>query len=222
MEKDDETRLPQLSLLSNRDAVILADGDFPQASFALDALYHASYLICCDGAYHNLRTTRIVPNAVVGDGDSLSQEDKVKCASFFYPNLEQETNDLTKAVQFALKRGFQHLLLLGTTGKREDHTLGNISLFCDYCTEGLDVILLTNYGIFTSCNGRQSFQSFIGQQISVFNISCKEIRSQGLLYPAYKFSKWWQGTLNEAIADEFMIEADGLYLVFFVARGKNV
>ena len=37
---------------------------------------------------------------------------------------------------------------------------------------------------------------------------------QGLAYPLRDFTNWWQGTLNEAIGEEFVIRGEGEYLVF--------
>ena len=41
---------------------------------------------------------------------------------------EQETNDLNKAFRYCLANGWTDIVILGATGKREDHTLGNIGL----------------------------------------------------------------------------------------------
>ena len=43
----------------------------------------------------------IEPTAVVGDGDSLSEELKQRYAHIYHPISEQEFNDLTKATLFA-------------------------------------------------------------------------------------------------------------------------
>jgi thiamine pyrophosphokinase len=35
-----------------------------------------------------------------------------------------------------------------------------------------------------------------------------------LHWPASPFTSWWQGTLNESLADRFTLDGDGAYLVF--------
>ena len=45
-------------------------------------------------------------------------------------------------------------------------------------------------------------------------IPTKNLLSQGLAYPLRDFTNWWQGTLNEAIGEEFVIRGEGEYLVF--------
>ena len=37
---------------------------------------------------------------------------------------------------------------------------------------------------------------------------------EGLAYPLRDFTNWWQGTLNEATGEEFVIRGEGEYLVF--------
>ena len=55
-----------------------------------------------------------------------------------------------------------------------------------------------------------------GQQVSIINFGAKGLKGKGLVYPLSDFTNWWQGTLNEAIAEEFSIYCTGEYLVFLV------
>lgn len=106
------------------------------------------------------------------------------------------------------------IILVGATGKREDHTLGNISLLVDYMKVGAQVTMLTDHGMFVPASGRNTFKSRPGQQVSVFNFGATGLRGEGLVYPLSDFDNWWQGTLNEATGDEFTIHAEGDYLVY--------
>ena len=68
------------------------------------------------------------PEAIVGDLDSLSPEIAERFADRLYQDSEQDTNDLTKAVRWCIDKGYEEIVILGATGKREDHTIANISL----------------------------------------------------------------------------------------------
>lgn len=59
-----------------------------------------------------------------------------------------------------------------------------------------------------------TFSSHPGQQVSIFNFGATGLRSTGLRYPIRDFTNWWEGTLNEAISEEFTILCTGYYLVF--------
>lgn len=200
---------------SNRfDAVIVAGGEFPTAALPLEILHGAPFVACCDGAADRYIATGLVPDAIVGDGDSISAGNRQKYAHLLHIISEQETNDQTKAVRYLMEKGMHRIAIVGATGKREDHTIGNISLLIEYARKGCDVCSFTDYGMFIPCNGTTTHQCRKGQQVSIFSITAKNLSTEGLLYPIYDFSNWWQGTLNECTGDEFTINAEGEYLLF--------
>lgn len=202
------------------EAVILANGTFPTHAVPLDILHHAAHLIACDGAFASLPSGGVGGGClggclgevvVIGDGDSLP--------AAFHDRLiridEQDDNDLTKATRYCLQRGWHRIAYLGCTGKREDHTLGNISLLMRYFRDmQVDAVMFTDHGFFTPVFGHHTFTSHPGQQVSIFNFGSHQLTSTGLRWDAYNFSEWWQGTLNESLGDSFSLQADGYYLVY--------
>ena len=196
------------------DAVIVAGGESPTATVPLDVLHNAPYVVCCDGAADRYIATGHTPDAIVGDGDSISAENREKYAHLLHIIAEQETNDQTKAVRFLMEQGKQRIAIVGATGLREDHTIGNISLLVEYARMGCNVCSFTDYGIFIPCNGTTIHKCHKGQQVSIFSITAKDLSAEGLRYPIYDFNNWWQGTLNECSGDKFTINATGWYLLF--------
>lgn len=202
--------------------VILANGAFPVHEIPLRQLRKAERLICCDGAVENLLAFGMQPDWIVGDMDSLPKELKNSYSSIIQHYSEQETNDLTKSVRFCCSRGWTKISILGATGKREDHTLGNLSLLADYA-EIATVQALTDYGIFTPLLHSSDFQSFRGQQISIFSLDPEvEITADGLVYPLVgrRLSSWWQGTLNEATGSSFSLKFNSGKLLLFREYNK--
>lgn len=196
------------------DAVVLAGGEYPTAPQPLDVLRNTPYVVCCDGAADRYIATGRVPDAIVGDGDSISSYNRAKYAAIVHCIPEQETNDQTKAVKFLLDKGMQRIAIVGATGRREDHTLGNISLLIEYARAGAEVISFTDHGIFIPCKDTTTLACKKGQQVSIFNITATGLNAEGLLYPIYDFTNWWQGTLNECTGEEFTIHAKGEFLLF--------
>ena len=196
------------------DAVIVAGGEFPTAPQPLEVLQGAQYVVCCDGAADRYIATGSVPDAIVGDGDSISAENREKYAHLLHIIAEQESNDQTKAVRFLIEHGKRRIAIVGATGMREDHTIGNISLLIEYARAGCEVCSFTDHGVFIPCNGTTVHKCRKGQQVSIFSITAKDLSAEGLLYPIYDFNNWWQGTLNECTGDEFTIKANGEYLLF--------
>lgn len=197
------------------ETVILANGEFPSHPLPLSILENCGYLVYCDGAVNNLAKTNKIPNAIVGDCDSLSEENQERFSEIIHRISEQDTNDLTKAVHFCTERGRKKITILGATGKREDHTIANISLLCEYMKD-CDVEMVTDYGIFVGIDSPSVFESRKGQQISLFCIDKCIVSSHNLVYPINKqiFTNWWQTSLNEAKTDEFIIETDGRVIVY--------
>lgn len=197
--------------------VIIANGRFPRHPVPLSYIEEAEYIVCSDGAANDFIARGGVPDAIVGDCDSISEENKVRFAGILHPNPDQETNDLTKSVRFCVENGRQEIVIIGGTGKREDHTLGNISLLADY-EEIAKVIMVTDWGIFTPICSLTEFKSYKGEQVSIFAIDPKELTTKNLKYPVQGriLTNWWQGTLNESLGNSFSIDPTGRVIVFQV------
>jgi thiamine pyrophosphokinase len=195
------------------DVVILANGEFPTHHVPLALLESAPHIVACDGAISHLTGyDSLYHDAVaVGDGDSIRDSLRDRLIQVD----EQEDNDLTKATRYCLGQGWRRICYLGATGKREDHTLGNISLLVRYYLEmGVEPYMVTDFGWFSVAKGDSAFESFPGQQVSIFNVNCKRLVSEGLKWQSYPYQQFWQGTLNEAVGTNFRLIADGCYLVY--------
>ena len=175
-ENNNKNSVELCVLCGEPEAVILANGDYPTHPIPLQILANAPYIVCCDGGADAYIDRGNVPDVIIGDGDSLSEENRRKYSHILHCVSDQETNDQTKAVNFLLSQGKKNIAIVGATGKREDHTLGNISLLIDYMRTGAHVRMLTDYGIFIPCHDTCSFPSQPGQQIStkIGRASCRE------------------------------------------------
>ncbi|GHV63642.1 thiamine pyrophosphokinase [Bacteroidia bacterium] len=190
------------------NSIIIANGSFPRSALALGLLKKASAIIACDGAVEQLCRHGFEPTAIVGDLDSISDSLRLRYADRLHGESEQETNDLTKAVRYACAAGYEEALILGATGLREDHTLGNISLLLDYARQIHRVEMLTDYGLFTPILHTTTFASTQGQQVSIFTPRTDvEVRTEGLRWPINGrcLTAWWQGSLNETVGSSFTI-----------------
>lgn len=197
--------------------VILANGQFPSAAAPCEALRSAERIVCCDGAAAKLAAEGFEPDWVVGDLDSLDGAARSRYADRLVRVDEQETNDLSKAFRFCVSRGWLDVAILGATGLREDHTLGNLSLLVDFAREAA-VALLTDTGFFTPVLASSRLPSMAGQQVSIFSFDPEvRVRSDGLVYPleGVRFTRWWRAALNEACGDAFELTFEGGPLLVF-------
>lgn len=203
------------------EAVVLDAGDFPSAPVPLSILDSTHTLVCCDGAAVEAIRRGCKPWRIVGDTDSLPAELVSDYRSILRRFSDQETNDQTKAVYYLLDRGITRIAILGACGKREDHTLGNISLLVEYMHRGLDTRIYTDYGVFVPCHGDIGVRCVPGTQVSIFNFGAEGLSSEGLSYPIRDFHTWWEGTLNNTPYGRFSIRARGSYLLFLTYLPKS-
>lgn len=214
--------------------VILAAGDFPTHPVPLQAICGADFIVCCDSAYKQWsafsgQCLMEVPYVVIGDGDSLTESDRQQLGDRWIEVDEQDYNDLHKAMAYATAHfplHDTHFTIVGATGKREDHTIGNISYLVTFAEEypGADIEMLTDYGRFVAIRGERTFSSFPRQQVSMFTMTPDvPFSSTGLRWPLEDFHArfWWQATLNEALGPEFSLSTEGWLVVFQTYEAKS-
>lgn len=204
-----------MSQSDNNYTLIIANGEFPRHKHPIFCIKNASYIICLDGALEASLNNNIVPDIIIGDGDSISKTLKEQYAHLLLLYTDQNTNDLTKAVNYCIEKGRNRIKIVAATGKREDHTLGNISLLLEYIDK-VDVEMITDFGVFTPISSTTKFKSIAGQQVSIFNIHNSPITSYNLKYPLRKMvlDNLWKGTLNESLGDYFSIETTSKTIVY--------
>ncbi len=205
-----------------RSVVIICDGKFPATEYPRYIIRTADFIICCDGALRKfLRASKAIfgeerlPDLVIGDMDTLSASMQKKYAGIIVKEEEQEHNDQTKAVRWALNnlRDISSIHILGATGGRADHTIGNVSLLMEY-TRMFDLgdialEMISDEGTFFPINDTTEFDCGTGRGISIFTPdNSLRIKSEGLEYPTdnVAFDNWWKATLNKASQDSVRLE----------------
>lgn len=206
--------------------IILCDGDFPSKGPARKLLEKAQKakkshtVISCDGAILSLLKNGMDADYIVGDMDTLPKKWQAKLKDKIYKESEQDFNDQTKAFRFALSLIEKHIaekkassyaeyriIILGATGKREDHTLGNISYLPDYAQTlrqkfpklKINISTVTDYGVFIPILDTTRLKGEPGDRISIFAFDhTLRIKSEGLEYKTddVVFDMWWKATLN--------------------------
>lgn len=180
-------------------AIVLADGQFPTHEVPLSLLRSVKTIVCCDASAIKLKQFGLEPTAIVGDMDSLPADLQQQWADIIYHKKDQDYNDLSKAVNWCFARGLRRLAILGATGLREDHTLGNIGHLVRFARMGLRVRMITDTGVFTPLLESSQLESYQGQQVSLFSPNPRSrITTTGLQYALkdQTLPELWSGTLN--------------------------
>ena len=196
--------------LTPYSVVVVANGEVPSSELSLSILKEKKRVVCCDGALQKLLSINIIPDVVVGDGDSLDREELSRHNIPYHADRSEEYNDLQKALKYCQANGYNDVLLMGCGGLREDHFIANLSILVMY-SEKMRLAMLTEHGVFNVMRGTSMFRSVPGMQVSVFpsNLHTK-LSFSGLKYPVNNrsFNWLWEGSLNEAVGDAFTVEAD--------------
>lgn len=186
-------------------SVILAAGEYPRHPLALSALRSARNLVCCDGAASAVaRRSSLRPTAIIGDFDSLPPSLHRRFPDAIFHHVpDQETNDLTKAFRYCLARGWRAPIILGASGKREDHFLGNVALLAEYSADAPGIRMLTDHGLFFVVRGEARFRCDKDRPVSLFSFDpAQRLTATGLQYPLdnLPLTSLWRATLNAATA----------------------
>ena len=202
--------------------VILANGDFPKrGGAAWKLLAEATRVVCCDGAADAYRRRfRRWPDVIIGDLDSLSRlPSHVSCPPSLVKVPDQDTNDLEKAMAYCAKQGWKNPVIVGATGKREDHTLGNVFRALDYGCE-----IVTDTGHFVPVCGRATFRTAKGAAVSIFATDPKtRMTSKGLEWPldGVRFKNLYCATLNRATGSRVTLTAAHPVSVFIATTDER-
>jgi thiamine pyrophosphokinase len=108
-------------------------------------IHPGDLLLAADGGTRHLRSLGLVPAAIIGDLDSLTDDDRRWTVEkgvrlIEYPRDKNET-DLELALAYAVAQGSTEILLVGALGGRLDQTLGNLALLTDPRLSTFDVRL---------------------------------------------------------------------------------
>ena len=142
---------------------------------------------------------------MVGDLDSLPQALQTQFSACVVHETEQDYNDLTKAMRWIFREHpeVQEIVILGATGLREDHTIGNLGLLMEYTRlfdlGGRKVSIVSDYGTAFAITNSCDLHLGEGRRFSFFSAdNTLQVSSEGLQWPldGVVFDAWWKATLN--------------------------
>ena len=123
--------------------VIVGGADIGNYAFLRQALRADDYVIYCDSGLKHIPGLQVQPSLIVGDFDS-HETPGLDIETIVLPR-EKDDTDTVFAVKEALRRGFDHVLLLGVVGARLDHTLGNVSILLHLDALGKHGFIIDDY-----------------------------------------------------------------------------
>ena len=125
--------------------VIIGGGTPPSKKLLEEELADAKVLICADGGGNCLHKYKIVPEYLLGDFDSIDKEVleffiDSNCIIETFPT-EKDCTDSEICFEKAIQLKATSITMLGFTGSRLDHFLGNLGLLKKSLSLGVKSII---------------------------------------------------------------------------------
>ena len=105
------------------------------------------YLVAADSGLEFFYEKNIFPNVIMGDFDSvdrdiLSKYENDERVKIIYFNPIKDDTDTALAVNHAIDAGADEIHILGATGSRIDHFLGNLGILFAALKRGIDAFIV--------------------------------------------------------------------------------
>lgn len=203
------------------DAVICLMGEFPGENTVRKFIDKP--LIAADGAGKVLLEHGIMPDYVVGDGDSFGECEPAKNfpSERFVKDPDQETNDFEKCLIFSFHKCWNRLLIIGFSGGLLEHTLNNWSVLKKYSAT-LQLAVYEHGRIsYVLQKGKYEFHAKAGELISLIPQPSAVVTTHNLSYPLKNERLelgYREGARNVFAADYATVEiVEGEVLAFIPA-----
>ncbi len=125
--------------------IIFANGNLPNPEKARTLLRPDDFILCADGGTRHALALGLTPNVVIGDLDSVTEEERRKMKELGVETIQHPTDksetDLELAINHALTLNPSQILILAALGGRMDQTLANIALLSDLRLSTFDIRL---------------------------------------------------------------------------------
>ena len=211
---------------------LIVTGGHTDPDFACAWIREQSYglKIAADSGMHFFHAAGIRPDLVAGDFDSADPQ--VLTCYEADPEVEvirlnpiKDDTDTEFAIRTAIRRGADAIDILGATGSRLDHVLGNLTLLGIGLEEGVSICMIDPHNrmrmISSSLHIRREEQ--FGRFISLLPFAgpVTGVTLRGMKYPLDHYTMGGFNSLgvsNEILADEAEIELSGGFLLVIESR----
>lgn len=214
------------------NTLIISGGNI-EVDLALKVLKEPfDHIIGVDGGLRFCYEQGIVPTRIVGDFDTLSPEllewykehTKVEIREF---NPVKDDTDTQIAVELALSLGSSRITILGGTGTRIDHLLGNIQVLYYAFQKGVECMLLDSHNRIRLIQGKHCIrkEEQYGKYFSLipYTTDVTGVTLKGAKYPLnrHHFTVLGSGSLgvsNEIVEEQVEILTESGILILIESK----
>lgn len=147
-------------------------------------------IIAVDSGANALYEYNSVPDVLIGDFDSIDQNVLAHFETsleVFRSPIEKDETDTELAILKAIDLNASDIVVLGGTGSRLDHTLGNIFLLKKVLGYDVPCVLVDDNQEISLIKNKKEFVSMQGKTVSLISLAEKttDIRTEGFYYPLH-------------------------------------
>jgi len=166
--------------------IIFANGILPDLAAARRLIRPDDLILAADGGTRHALDLGLTPSIVIGDLDSISDEERRKMKEdgvrlIQHPRDKNET-DLELALDYAIQNGQRKIVIVAALGGRLDQTLGNLALLTNVQLSTLNIKLDDGVEQAFFCRDRSEVEGRRGNLVSLipWGGEVRGVRTQGL------------------------------------------
>ena len=211
--------------------VVFANGVIQEIHLVKTLIEEKDLIVSADGGLRYIRSLSLTPKLVIGDLDSVSQDDieylndkNVEVLKF---PTEKDQTDLEIALRELIKRGYKDILVIGALGGRTDQTLANLGLMSSLADDDIRIEFDDGQEHIMLVRNHQVLFGKKGDTVSLIPqcSPAKGITTSGLRYPLNDeslFSGQTRGISNEMIGEKAEINITIGTVLCIHTRKKDV
>ncbi len=195
-------------------AVIVCNGSIRDYEVIQTLFEDAQFIISVDGGAGHLRRLGIIPDILLGDFDSADKEDINYFLEQGVPTdcfpAEKDMTDSELAIESALEKGAEEIVLVGAVGTRFDHSMSNIFLLKKLMDKQVRACIADEYNRIYMYDKAFELDKLEGYKLSLIPVSERVtgVSTRGLKYPLVN-ATMTLGT-SWGVSNEFVEERAGV------------
>ena len=187
-------------------------------------------ILAADSGMNALYAAAVTPDIIIGDFDSADEKilaffQQNKAIDFCTLNPEKDDTDTEFAIRESIRRGADSITIIGGTGTRLDHVLGNISLLGIGFEEQISMELLDEHNRIRMIQKPLTLEkdAQYGKYVSLipYGGDVQGITLRGFKYPLSDYTMGGFNSLgisNEIVDEKAVIELTGGSLLVIESR----
>lgn len=213
------------------NTIIVSGGNIGNEGLALlkEASSIYSNIIAVDKGLEALNKLNIIPNYMIGDWDSIEKDilkkyeinKKIKMIKL---NPEKDYTDTHMALKLAINIGSTNITIIGGTGTRIDHMIGNIHILKEAMEKGISCKIIDENNEIQLIN--KDVQILKDKKYKYISLIPLTDKVEGITLKGFKYSLTKEsltigqslGISNEQIEDIAKIEIDNGILIFVKSK----